>query len=120
MSKRAQDCLQRALAAPVYDLVRRTSLDYAPALSARIEQMLWLKREDMQLTHSFKLRGAHNCIKQLSDAERRQGVVAASAGNHAQGVAMSARELGVKATIFMPCTTPEIKVRAVEALGAQI
>ena len=120
MSKQAQDCLQRALAAPVYDLARRTSLDYAPSLSARIGQKLWLKREDTQPTHAFKLRGAYNCIKQLSDDERRQGVVAASAGNHAQGVAMSARELGVKATIFMPCTTPEIKVKAVEALGAQI
>lgn len=112
--------MQRALAAPVYDLVRRTSLDYAPMLSARIGHKLWLKREDMQLTHSFKLRGAYNCIKQLSDDDRRLGVVAASAGNHAQGVALSARELGVKATIFMPCTTPEIKVRAVEALGARI
>jgi len=120
VSKQAQDCLQRALAAPVYDLARRTSLDYAPDLSARIGQKLWLKREDTQPTHAFKLRGAYNCIKQLSDDECRQGVVAASAGNHAQGVAMSARELGVKATIFMPCTTPEIKVKAVEALGAQI
>ena len=120
MSKQAQDCLQRALAAPVYDLARRTSLDYAPNLSARIGQKLWLKREDTQPTHAFKLRGAYNCIKQLSDNERRQGVVAASAGNHAQGVAMSARELGVKSTIFMPCTTPGIKVRAVEAFGARI
>lgn len=120
MSKQAQDCLQRALAAPVYDLAQRTRLDYAPTLSARLGQSLWLKREDMQPTHAFKLRGAYNCIRQLSDDERSQGVVAASAGNHAQGVAMSARELGVKATIFMPCTTPEIKVKAVEALGARI
>jgi len=120
MSKLAQDCSQRALAAPVYDLVRRTPLDYAPTLSAQIGRKLWLKREDMQRTHSFKLRGAYNCIKRLSDEERRLGVVAASAGNHAQGVALSARELGVKATIFMPCTTPDIKVRAVEALGARI
>jgi len=118
MSKRAQDCLRRALIAPVYDLVRRTPLDHAPSLSARIGKKLWLKREDMQRTYSFKLRGAYTCIRQLSDDERRRGVVAASAGNHAQGVALSARELGVKATIFMPCTTPEIKVRAVEALGA--
>jgi len=120
MSKRAQDCLRRALIAPVYDLVRRTPLDHAPSLSARIGKKLWLKREDMQRTYSFKLRGAYTCIRQLSDDERRRGVVAASAGNHAQGVALSARELGVKATIFMPCTTPEIKVRAVEALGACI
>jgi threonine dehydratase len=120
MSKWAQDCLRRALTAPVYDLARRTPLDHAPSLSSHIGHKLWLKREDMQLTHSFKLRGAYNCIRQLSDDERQLGVVAASAGNHAQGVALSARELGVKATIFMPCTTPEIKVRAVEALGARI
>jgi threonine dehydratase len=116
----AQDYLRRALTAPLYDLVRRTPLDKAPGLSARIGHTLWLKREDMQNTYSFKLRGAYNCIRQLSNEERSKGVVAASAGNHAQGVAMSARELGVKATIFMPVTTPEIKVRAVKALGATI
>ena len=120
MSKIAQDCLRRSLTAPVYDLARRTSLEQAPTLSARIGHSLWLKREDMQPTYSFKLRGAYNCIKRLTDAERRLGVVAASAGNHAQGVALSARELGVKATIFMPRTTPEIKIRAVENLGATI
>ena len=116
----AQDYLRRALTASLYDLVRRTPLDRAPALSTRIGRTLWLKREDMQNTYSFKLRGAHNCIRQLSEEERSNGVVAASAGNHAQGVAMSARELGVKATIFMPVTTPDIKVRAVKALGANI
>ena len=115
-----QDYLRRALTAPVYDLARRTPLDHAPTLSARIGRKLWLKREDMQPTYSFKLRGAYNCIRQLSEKDRSRGVVAASAGNHAQGVALSARELGVKATIFMPLTTPEIKVRAVEALGARI
>ncbi len=120
MSRIAQEYLRRALTAPLYDLVRRTPLEYAPTLSARIGHCLWLKREDMQNTYSFKLRGAHNCIRQLTADERSRGVVAASAGNHAQGVAMSARELGVKATIFMPVTTPEIKVRAVRALGAQI
>lgn len=116
----AQDYLRRALTAPLYDLVRRTPLDKAPGLSTRIGHTLWLKREDMQNTYSFKLRGAYNCIRQLSEKERSKGVVAASAGNHAQGVAMSARELGVKATIFMPVTTPDIKVRAVKALGANI
>lgn len=115
-----QEYLRLALDAPVYDLAKRTPLDLAPFLSARIGHKLWLKREDLQPTFSFKLRGAYNCIRLLSEDERRQGVVAASAGNHAQGVAMSARELGVKATIFMPCTTPEIKVRSVEALGAHI
>ena len=120
MADLAQEFLRRSLSAQVYDLARRTPLDRAPVLSARIGQQLWLKREDLQLTHSFKLRGAYNCIQQLSEKERANGVVAASAGNHAQGVALSARELGVKATIFMPQTTPEIKVRAVEALGARI
>ena len=120
MSKVAQDYLRRAITAPLYDLVRRTPLEQAPGISDRIGRPLWLKREDMQTTFSFKIRGAHNCIRQLSEEERSRGVVAASAGNHAQGVAMSARELGVKATIFMPLTTPEIKVRAVKALGADI
>jgi len=120
MADFAQQYLRRALTAPVYDLARRTPLEYAPGLSARLGRKLWLKREDMQPTHSFKLRGAYNCIRQLSAEDRDKGVVAASAGNHAQGVALSARELGIKATIFMPQTTPEIKVRAVEALGAHI
>ncbi len=112
--------MRRALRAPVYDLARRTPLEQAHGLSDRIGQRLWLKREDLQPTHSFKLRGAYNCIRQLTEEDRQWGVVAASAGNHAQGVALSARELGVKATIFMPRTTPEIKVRAVEAFGADI
>ena len=120
MADFAQDCLRRALTAPVYDLVRRTPLEKATSLSARVGRNLWLKREDMQSTYSFKLRGAYNCIRQLSKEDRDRGVVAASAGNHAQGVALSARKLGVNATIFMPQTTPEIKVRAVEALGANI
>ena len=107
-------------AVDIYSLVRRTALDHAPLLSRKAGHTLWLKREDQQSTHSFKLRGAFNCISQLTAAERDRGVVAASAGNHAQGVAKSACELGVTATIFMPVTTPEIKVRAVEALGADI
>lgn len=120
MSDLAQEVLRSAQAARIYDLVRRTPMEAASNLSARIGRTLWLKREDMQSTYSFKLRGAYNCIQQLSDEERSKGVVAASAGNHAQGVAMSAREMGVTATIFMPLTTPAIKVRAVEALGAHI
>lgn len=120
MADIAQDCLRRALTAPIYDLVQRTPLDEAHGLSKRTGRKLWLKREDLQPTFSFKLRGAYNCIRQLSDADRARGVVAASAGNHAQGVALSARKLGVTATIFMPRTTPEIKVQAVNALGASI
>jgi len=117
---RIQDCLRRALSAPVYELARRTPLDEASKLSERIGNRLWLKREDLQPTFSFKLRGAYNCIRKMSAADRQKGVIAASAGNHAQGVALSARELGVNATIFMPRTTPEIKVQAVAALGANI
>ena len=84
----AQEYLRRALTAPVYDLARRTPLDFAAAVSARIGRQLWLKREDLQATHSFKLRGAYNCIRQLSEQDRSKGVVAASAGSHAQGVAL--------------------------------
>jgi threonine dehydratase len=120
MTDWAKGCFERAKEAPVYDLARRTPLEQANTLSMRIGRNLWLKREDLQPTYSFKLRGAYNCIQQLSEEDRASGVVAASAGNHAQGVALSARQLGVNATIFMPCTTPEIKVRAVEALGANI
>ena len=115
-----QDCLRRALAAPVYELAKRTPLDEATRLSERVGTRLWLKREDLQPTFSFKLRGAYNCIRKMSDEQRSRGVIAASAGNHAQGVALSARELGVRATIFMPRTTPDIKVQAVAALGANI
>jgi len=115
-----QDCLRRALRARVYDVAQRTPLDRAPRLSARLGVNLFLKREDLQPTFSFKLRGAYNCIAQLEPRQRDGGVVAASAGNHAQGVALAARELGVEATIFMPVTTPEIKVQAVRALGAHI
>ena len=117
---RQQDCLQRALRAPVYELAQRTPLDAAPKLSERIGTQLWLKREDLQPTFSFKLRGAYNCMRHLSSAQKSRGVVAASAGNHAQGVALAARKLGVEATIFMPRTTPDIKVQAVRALGARI
>ncbi len=120
MSDYAQECLRRSLAAPVYDVVTRTPLDEAPRLSARIGARLLLKREDLQPTFSFKLRGAYNRIQQMTPEQRALGVIAASAGNHAQGVAMAARELGVAATIFMPRTTPEIKLRAVAALGATI
>lgn len=115
-----QEYLRRALRAQVYDLAQRTSLDAAPRLSRRIGARLWLKREDLQPTFSFKLRGAYNCIHRLDTQQRQLGVITASAGNHAQGVALAARELKVQALVYMPLTTPEIKVRAVEALGATI
>lgn len=115
-----RDCLRRALRAPVYELARRTPLDAAPKLSERLGTQVWLKREDLQPTFSFKLRGAYNFMRKLGPKDRARGVVAASAGNHAQGVALAARKLGITASIFMPRTTPEIKVQAVIALGAEI
>jgi len=104
----------------VYDIASETPLQLAPRLSARLHNEVLLKREDKQPVFSFKLRGAYNKIALMSDAECARGVICASAGNHAQGVAMSAAHCGCKATIVMPTTTPEIKVHAVEALGAEV
>ena len=111
--------VKKILAAPVYDLAVRTPLQAAPALSALLGNTVLLKREDLQPTFSFKIRGAYNKLVQLSDAEKARGVVTASAGNHAQGVALAARELGVKARIVMPCSTPELKVLGVRSRGAE-
>jgi threonine dehydratase len=108
------------LTSHVYDVARETPLEPAPRLSRRLGAAVLLKREDLQPIFSFKLRGAHNRIAHLTAAERAAGVVAASAGNHAQGVAFSARRLGIRATIVMPRTTPEIKVEAVRSLGAEV
>lgn len=112
--------IERILRARVYDVARETPLDAAPALSRRLGNWVHLKREDLQPVFSFKLRGAYNKMCGLPDAARAAGVIAASAGNHAQGVALSARRLDLEALIVMPRTTPEIKVRAVANLGAQI
>ncbi len=106
--------------ARVYDVAIKTPLDAMPQLSARLGNALLLKREDLQPVFSFKLRGAYNRMCQLTEAERRAGVVAASAGNHAQGVALSAQKLGIDALIVMPITTPQIKVDAVTRLGAEV
>ncbi len=103
----------------VYDLARKTSLDFATELSRRHHNKIWLKREDQQPVFSYKLRGAYNFMIALSAEERQQGVVAASAGNHAQGVALAAQKLGMNAVIVMPKTTPEIKINAVQRLGAK-
>lgn len=108
------------LRAQVYHLAKETALDSAPLLSARLKNRVHLKREDQQPVFSFKLRGAANKIAKLDDAARAAGVVAASAGNHAQGVAMAAKEAGIRATIVMPLTTPGIKVAAVRRLGADV
>lgn len=112
--------LRAILTAPVYDVARRTPLDPAPRLSARLGANVLLKREDLQPVFSFKLRGAYNRLVQLGAEERARGVLAVSAGNHAQGVALGAQRLGIDAVIVMPATTPRIKIAAVEALGARI
>ncbi|MCF6204148.1 MAG: threonine ammonia-lyase, biosynthetic [Methylococcaceae bacterium] len=112
--------IERILRAKVYDVVVETPLDYAKTLSARMGNEIYLKREDLQSVFSFKLRGAYNKIASLTEDERKKGVIAASAGNHAQGVALSANKLGINSLIVMPTTTPEIKVKAVQAWGAKI
>jgi threonine dehydratase len=104
----------------VYDVARETPLDPAPRLSLRLGNEVLLKREDLQPVFSFKLRGAYNRIAHLTAEERARGVIAASAGNHAQGVAFSAHRLGLRAVIVMPQTTPQIKVDAVRALGGEV
>lgn len=112
--------IERILRARVYDVARETPLEAAPKLSARFGERVLLKREDLQPIFSFKLRGAYNKISQLSPELGRRGLVACSAGNHAQGVALAAAKLGFPATIVMPRTTPSIKIQAVEALGASV
>ena len=114
------DYLQRILRARVYDVARETPLDPAPNLSSRLGNTVLLKREDLQPVFSFKLRGAYNRMAQLTREQLSRGVIASSAGNHAQGVALSAGQLGCRAVIVMPSTTPEVKVRAVRALGGEV
>jgi threonine dehydratase len=115
-----QAYIKRILDARVYDVARETPVDEALLMSKRLDNQVWLKREDLQPVFSFKLRGAYNKMNKLSDQERSRGVVAASAGNHAQGVAMAAQKLDVKAIIVMPRTTPLIKVDAVRNRGARV
>ena len=115
-----KDYLEKILASRVYEVAQETPLELAPNLSARIHNRLLLKREDVQQVFSFKLRGAYNKMAQLPKAVLKRGVIAASAGNHAQGVALAAQRLGCKAVIIMPATTPHIKVQAVAARGAEV
>ena len=103
----------------VYDVAKETPLEYAKNLSARLNNEIWLKREDLQPVFSFKLRGAYNKIASLDDAQCANGIITASAGNHAQGVALAARHRNIKATIVMPRTTPGIKVKAVRSMGGK-
>lgn len=114
-----QSYLNRILTARVYDVAIESPLDPAPNLSLRTGNHVLLKREDMQPVFSFKLRGAYNKMAHLTSAQLERGVIAASAGNHAQGVALSAQKMGCKATIVMPVTTPQIKVDAVTSRGAE-
>jgi len=114
------DYLQKILTAKVYDVAIETPLELAATLSRRLGNRVLLKREDTQPVFSFKLRGAYNKMAHLTAAERARGVIAASAGNHAQGVALAAQKLGCVATIVMPVTTPHIKIAAVEARGAAV
>ncbi|WP_456412815.1 threonine ammonia-lyase, biosynthetic [Thiolapillus sp.] len=116
----SRNYLERILRARVYDVARETPLEFVPRLSARLNTNIWLKREDMQSVFSFKLRGAYNKIYNLSEKQKQKGVIAASAGNHAQGVALAGKRLGVPALIVMPTTTPPIKVQTVRNLGASI
>jgi len=112
--------VKKILQAQVYDLAIETPLDPALRLSKRLDNAVFLKREDLQPVFSFKIRGAYNRLAHLTDEEKAGGVIAASAGNHAQGVAMSANKLGIHALIVMPKTTPAIKVDAVKARGAKV
>jgi len=114
------DYLQRVLKAKVYDVAIESPLDAAPRLSRHLGNRVWFKREDLQPVFSFKLRGAYNKIAHLSAAVAARGVICASAGNHAQGVALGARRRGVAAVIVMPQTTPTIKVDAVRDLGGEV
>ncbi len=114
------DYVKKILCARVYDVAKETPIDEANQLSKRFGNRILLKREDLQPVFSFKLRGAYNKVAQLTPAERARGVICASAGNHAQGLALAAAKLGIKATIVMPKTTPLIKVDAVRARGAKV
>ena len=112
--------LERILRARVYDVAIESPLEPARRLSDRLGQRVLLKREDLQPVFSFKLRGAYNRMVRLTTDQRACGVIAASAGNHAQGVALAAGSLGCPAVIVMPRTTPETKVAAVRRLGADV
>lgn len=114
------DYLKKILTSKVYDVAIETDLDFAPQISKRINNKILLKREDTQPVFSFKLRGAYNKMANLEEQALKKGVIAASAGNHAQGVALSASKLGCRAVIVMPVTTPQVKVDAVRALGGEV
>jgi threonine dehydratase len=114
------DYVRKILTSSVYEVAEQTPLEKMDLLSARLGRTILVKREDLQPVFSFKIRGAHNRIVHLSPEERARGVICASAGNHAQGVALSATRLGIRAIVVMPTTTPIIKVNAVKRLGGEV
>jgi len=114
------DYLKKILTARVYDVAHESALEVAKNLSRRLHNTVLLKREDQQPVFSFKLRGAYNKMAHLTTAQLKKGVICASAGNHAQGVALGASRLGAKAVIVMPITTPALKIDAVKALGGEV
>jgi threonine dehydratase len=114
------DYLKKILTSRVYDVAIESPLELAPALSERTGNRIYFKREDMQSVFSFKLRGAYNKMAHLTPAQLKRGVICASAGNHAQGVALSAKTLGCRAVIVMPTTTPQVKIDAVRARGGEV
>ncbi|MCR4666201.1 MAG: threonine ammonia-lyase, biosynthetic [Desulfovibrio sp.] len=120
MQQKHSEYLKRVLLSRVYDVACETPLEKAQSLSRRLGNAVYLKREDLQPVFSFKIRGAYNKMARLSPEELAKGVIAASAGNHAQGVALSAKRLNCEATIVMPVTTPQIKINAVRRLGGQV
>jgi threonine dehydratase len=120
MQLQPADYLKKILTARVYDVAVESALEPAKSLSRRLHNKVLLKREDQQAVFSFKLRGAYNKMAQLTAEQLQQGVICASAGNHAQGVAMAAHRLGTRAVIVMPVTTPQVKIEAVKALGGEV
>ena len=114
------DYLKKILNARVYDVAVESPLEYAPTLSQRMDNEIYLKREDVQSVFSFKLRGAYNKMANLSPIQLKYGVICASAGNHAQGVALAAARLDCRAVIVMPTTTPQVKIDAVKARGGEV
>ncbi|QNH96253.1 threonine ammonia-lyase, biosynthetic [Corynebacterium anserum] len=120
MSASGAEYLRKVVAAPVYRAAKHTPLEHMSTLSERIGNTVLIKREDLQTVHSFKIRGAFNRMAQMNEEEKARGVVAASAGNHAQGVALSGRELGIRTVIVMPVVTPSIKVDAVRGFGGEV
>ncbi|KAH7888662.1 tryptophan synthase beta subunit-like PLP-dependent enzyme [Phlebopus sp. FC_14] len=120
LASKEPDYLRLILTSKVYEILKETPLVFAPNLSAKLGNQIWLKREDLQEVFSFKIRGAYNFMASIREEERWKGVVTCSAGNHAQGVALSGARLGIPCTIVMPKATPSIKVRNVERLGAKV